>query len=310
MTAPQLKFALMGNTTFTEQMGNGFIQSGIKCVHAFSNLKSDLPISTRGIHDWASKNEIPHDEVKDANSAEFKSFIENLQLDFVAVSWPKMITEAVISIPRLGFIGSHPTHLPFGRGRHPLHWLISMGIKSTYLSFFLLDDGVDSGDILLQLPIQVNQFDDINTLEQKINSAAFIGGNTIGIDLLTSQSISPTPQPRNIGSKWRKRESADIEIDCRMSCDAIVRLVRSITSPYECAILICKDSQIRIKEAERLTILLDDWYLHSVGTVINYSNSHVDLRADDGVVRLYFDLDQVQPFLLPDSLYPPSHYRK
>lgn len=139
---PPLKFALMGNTTFAEQMGNGFVQSGIECVYAFSNQKCDLPVSTKGIQNWAFENKIPHDVVGDVNSSEFKCFNQELQLDFIAISWPKMIAQSVLSIPKLGFIGTHPTHLPYGRGRHPLHWMISMGISSTSLSFFILDAGV------------------------------------------------------------------------------------------------------------------------------------------------------------------------
>ena len=66
-------------------------------------------------------------------------------------------------------IGTHPTALPFNRGRHPLHWVIDLGISETKLSFFKMDEGVDTGNIILQCPFQIDEGDEIEDVNSKMN---------------------------------------------------------------------------------------------------------------------------------------------
>ncbi len=74
-----------------------------------------------------------------------------LRPDILFSTWPKLLSRAVIESAPL-CIGSHWSELPANRGRHPLHWMIALGMTRGAISFFKMDDGVDTGDILLQVP--------------------------------------------------------------------------------------------------------------------------------------------------------------
>ena len=63
-----------------------------------------------------------------------------------------------MAIPRLGSVGFHPTFLPAGRGRAPLAWL-TLDTGPGAASFFLIDDGIDSGPIFVQEPFEVTPQD-------------------------------------------------------------------------------------------------------------------------------------------------------
>ena len=68
-------------------------------------------------------------------------------------------------------IGAHPTLLPKGRGRAAIPWAIIKGLDSTGLTFFKMDKGVDTGDILQQIEIPITKDETSNTLYDKVNTA-------------------------------------------------------------------------------------------------------------------------------------------
>ena len=78
------------------------------------------------------------------NSAESLEYIRDKAPDYIFSSWPKLINNDVLAAPRYFVIGTHPTELPRNRGRHPLHWIIDLGIMKTSLSFFMMDQGIDT----------------------------------------------------------------------------------------------------------------------------------------------------------------------
>jgi len=303
-----IRFAVLGNSTFSQKMGSGFIRPGIECVYAFSNSEKQLPAASSGISHWAFENGIPFKELDDVNSPDFSNFLSHLDVDFLAVSWPKILSSQILSIPRIGCIGTHPTQLPFGRGRHPLHWLIAMGVSTTSLTFFMLDNGVDTGEILLQLPIEIDSTDDINSLSKKIDELAYQGAGILGQMLKDGESLPTFTQQSLGGSYWRKRGATDLQIDCRMSREIIIRLVKSYTSPFNCAILVGPFGEQRVVDASAIDIEDEDWRLHALGTILKTSDHSIDVRVDNGVIRLILETSQVQCFKKNDVVYPPAHY--
>jgi methionyl-tRNA formyltransferase len=72
--------------------------------------------------------------------------------------WSRLIREPLLGIPKLGVVGFHPTALPANRGRHPLIWALVLGLKETASTFFFMDEGADSGDILSQVKVSIDVF--------------------------------------------------------------------------------------------------------------------------------------------------------
>src|SRR5688572_24447375 len=71
------------------------------------------------------------------------------------IGWSQLLGQAILQITRRGVIGYHPALLPRHRGRHPLIWALALGLHETGSTFFYMDEGADSGDILDQERIAI-----------------------------------------------------------------------------------------------------------------------------------------------------------
>ena len=86
--------------------------------------------------------------------------------------WSRLIKAPLLQLPRLGVIGFHPSALPQNRGRHPIIWALALGLTKTASTFFVMDEGADSGPIVSQRPVEIREDDDAATLYQRITDVA------------------------------------------------------------------------------------------------------------------------------------------
>jgi len=89
---------------------------------------------------------VPVYEVDNINDAENVERIKQLNPDVIFVAgWSFLIGKGILSMPKLGCIGQHPSLLPKHRGNAPIPWAILMGLTKTGTTLFYLSDNVDSG---------------------------------------------------------------------------------------------------------------------------------------------------------------------
>lgn len=114
-------------------------------------------------------NIIQPEKIKD------KSFIENISLLkpdlIVVVAYGKILPDEILSIPKCGCINVHASLLPKYRGAAPIQWAIINGEKITGVTTMLMDQGLDTGDILLQKEIGIEDSDTSETLSEKLAEA-------------------------------------------------------------------------------------------------------------------------------------------
>lgn len=147
------------------------------------------------------------------------------------LGWSSLLKQAVLSIPPLGVVGYHPALLPRNRGRHPIIWALALGLKETGSSFFLMDEGADSGPILSQFRVAILDEDDAASLYAKLSLTARQQIRLV-VDEMRSGTLSPTLQDHERASYWRKRGRADGRIDWRMPAEGVHNLVRALSAPY------------------------------------------------------------------------------
>jgi methionyl-tRNA formyltransferase len=96
---------------------------------------------------------------------------EGLSFDLGLLAWwPKIIRQPLLSLPRRGFINTHPSLLPFGRGKHYNFWSIVDRVPFG-VSLHMVDEGVDSGDIVSQFEIPYDWEDTGGSLYRKATDA-------------------------------------------------------------------------------------------------------------------------------------------
>ena len=196
--------------------------------------------------------------------------------------WSYLLRREILSIPPLGVIGFHPTALPANRGRHPLIWALALGLAETASTFFFMDEGADSGDILSQRPIAIGEDDDAGTLYRKVTAAA-LEQMEVFTAQLASGSYPRLPQDPSRATSWRKRGRADGQVDWRMSARSIHNLVRALTRPYVGAHCVAGDRDVKIWRTARI----DEAPANAEpGKVLAVDGSRIAVRCGEGAVEL------------------------
>lgn len=180
----------------------------------------------------ASKNNVPLYYIKNINWSDTIALIRSLKPDVIFVfGWSQLIGQEILELPPMGCIGTHPALLPRNRGRHPLIWALVEGLKESGLTFFYLDEGADSGDILWQKAFPITMEDDAGSLYEKIKNLASEAIRTF-LSQLEQQTAPRIPQNNALASYWRKRGEKDGEIQWSGSARTAFNLIRALTHPY------------------------------------------------------------------------------
>lgn len=128
------------------------------------------------------------------NNADFRARLEALAPDaIVVVAYGRIIPPWMLALPRFGCINLHASLLPKYRGAAPIQWAVAMGETVTGNTTMLLEEGLDTGPILLQQPLPIapdqTAADLFDVLAQR--GAPLVVETLAG---LASGSITPTPQ--------------------------------------------------------------------------------------------------------------------
>ena len=128
------------------------------------------------------------------NNTEFRASLESIAPDaIVVVAYGRIIPRWMLDTPRLGCINLHGSLLPKYRGAAPIQWAVAMGETVTGNTTMLLEEGLDTGPILLQqqIPIQPEQTAVDLFHELSVQGAPLVVETLAG---LASGSIKPQPQ--------------------------------------------------------------------------------------------------------------------
>jgi len=302
-----MKFIVLGTTEFTLRCAQALLDSGAELRLLVSMPERSRPINSADVSGFAQSHKILYHETEDINSPESLSAIKKQQADYILASWPAIIKREVLGAARM-CIGSHPTDLPHNRGRHPLHWLITLGFKESKLSFFRMNEGIDSGNILLKIPFRIGKKDSIMEVVAELNDAAYKG--TKGLYRLLKRSVPEgTEQEHKEANYWRKRSVHDVILDLRMPSDTIIRTVRSFSTPYPCAKLIFEDSIIAVSKAEvaQTPLSKEEIMRTEPGKIISAEGKRMLVKSEDKIMLLETD-GLPQKILEAKYIHPPSKY--
>ena len=190
--------------------------------------------------------DIPWIYAEDVNAPSTISWIRSKRPDVIfCFGWSRLLRGSLLTLPKNGVIGFHPTALPKNRGRHPIIWSLVLGLEETGATFFWMDEGADSGDILSQRPILISKDDDARSLYDKIKVSALSQLDDF-LPALIVGTFNKEKQNEGQSNTWRKRSASDGEIDWRMSAESIHNLVRGLTRPYVGAHFVFEGCEVKV----------------------------------------------------------------
>ena len=307
-----MRFVILGSSELTLDFFKVIKKSNHEIASLISLNKENLPNNPANIGKFAKKNNIEYFETGDINSIESIRFLKSLEADFFVSTWSKIISNKVLEIPKFGIIGTHPTPIPMNKGRHPLHWMIALKIKKSQLSFFLMDEGIDTGNVLLRESFNLGK--DIISANNNVNKAASKGLKKVLKLLDKDPSFLGQKQSKLNANTWRKRSEHDISIDPRMSAEIIIRIIRSFCKPYPMARLyVGKGVFLNLVSAKLLDtkLLRKNWINFEHGYIFKFSGDKVWMKVDNGVMEFKIDSSRAGvslETLKGKKIFPPSHY--
>lgn len=249
------------------------------CTLSQSQINSDHVDLSR----LAERAGIPVRLTPNINSEDSRAWIQSLNPDIVfCFGWSQIIKKELLKIPPMGIVGYHPAALPSNRGRHPIIWALVLGLTETASTFFFMDEGADSGDILDQRPVVIRKTDDATSLYKQITQVALSQIRDF-VPRLAEKTYDRYPQDHQKANVWRKRGISDGIIDWRMSAESIHNLVRGLTRPYVGCHFIYMDHNIKVWKTE---VVYDVSPNIEPGKVLAVDFDGVIIKAGLGAIRL------------------------
>jgi methionyl-tRNA formyltransferase len=277
-----MRIVFIGSVLFSEQSLLKLLSLGANIVGIITKEKSSFNSDFIDLSFISEERCIPFKHVKDINHSNNVRWISELNPDILfCFGWSSLIKTELLSLTKLGVVGFHPALLPNNRGRHPLIWAKVLGLNKTGSTFFFMNEGADTGDILDQSEINITIEDDINVIYNKMTKVALNQ-----IEIFYPKLINGTYNRKkqiDKGNTWRKRNNLDGLIDFRMSTSSIVNLIRALTKPFPGAHCKLNGNEYKIWKCEPGSFNLSHI---EPGKVLTNSNNTIEIKTGDGSIHL------------------------
>ena len=168
----------------------------------------------------------------------------------VAVAYGLILPPAVLAAPRLGCINAHASLLPRWRGAAPIQRAIMAGDTETGVTIMRMDQGLDTGPILMAERVPIGPETTGGTLH---NTLAALSARLVmdTVDALAAGTLAETPQPADGATYAAKLEKNEAAIDWRAPAVRIERTVRALV-PRPGAWFIHEGERIKVLAAEEV----------------------------------------------------------
>ena len=170
---------------------------------------------------------------------------------FVVAAFGQLLPKTILEMPRFGCINIHGSLLPAYRGAAPVQWAVLDGQKEAGDTIMQMNEGLDTGDILMQESIPLSADETAGSLYDKLSS---MGGPLLlkTLDAIEAGTVTPVPQGDS-GTHYAKMLRKEMgNIDWTKSAEEIGRLVRGL-NPWPSAYTHWNGKMLKIWMAEPVT---------------------------------------------------------
>ncbi len=185
------------------------------------------------------------------DAAAARQAIDAVRADaMVVAAYGLILPRAVLDAPRLGCLNIHASLLPRWRGAAPIQRAIEAGDTETGVTIMQMDEGLDTGDMLLRERIAIRENDTTGSLHDRL---AVLGGRLIveALEIAACGGLRAEPQPQEGVTYAHKIEKAEAVIDWTQPATAIARRVRAF-DPFPGAHTTHAGEAIKVWAAEPL----------------------------------------------------------
>lgn len=240
-----------------------------------------LKLTASSVKELATLYQLPIYQPKSLGEASEQDALRNLKPDVIVVAaYGLLLPASVLSIPRLGCINIHPSLLPRWRGAAPIQRAIYAGDTITGVTIMKMDQGLDTGPILLQRQYVLEPDETSKTLYDRL---AKLGAESLieALDLLSEDKITARPQDDNLATYAHKISKEEALIDWSRAASELEHEIRAF-NPWPVAYTSWQGQNLRIWSAKAIA------KEHDVvpRTIVDASQHGIDIATGSGVLRL------------------------
>lgn len=220
----------------------------------------------------------------------FINELKKLDADLQIVVAFKMLPEIVWNMPRIGTFNLHASLLPHYRGAAPINWAVINGEEKTGITTFFLKHEIDTGNILFQEEVQINDQDNAGTVHDKL----MIKGADLVLKTVDAILKGKYPQvkqedlvkPGTLFKHAPKIFKDDCKINWDQDINAIHNLIRGL-SPYpaawtELTNMNKEKTSLKIFQSEKEISL----HNHLIGEIISDQKTFLKVAVKEGFIQI------------------------
>ena len=218
-----------------------------------------------------------------ARDEAFVSEIKALDPEVIVVAaYGQILPKSLLDIPKYGCINIHASLLPKYRGAAPIQWAVINGDKTSGVTTMLMNEGLDTGDILLKEEVELAPDETGGSLFDKLG---VIGAELMikTLEGLEAGSITPEKQDETLASKVGLLSKSMGELDFTGRAVEIERLIRGL-DPWPGAFTFTQGKKLSLWKAE--VVRVGDTFKEVPGTVYEVEKDHIDVCCGEGLLRL------------------------
>lgn len=253
MKREDCRIVFMGTPEFAVETLQTIHQAGYDIVGVVTSVdkmggRGRKQVLESAVKKYAVLHAIPLLQPKNLKAAEFNQALRAWNPDIIVVVAFRMLPEIVWSMPSIGTINLHASLLPAYRGAAPINWAIIRGESKTGVTTFFIQKEIDTGDLLLQEEVTIENSDTAGALHDKLMQ---VGASVVlkTLDQVIREEISPQKQNHNKATKAPKIFAEDCRIKWHQPAKAVYNFIRGM-SPYPGAWTLLGEKVIKIFDAQ------------------------------------------------------------
>lgn len=281
-----IKVLFMGTPEFAKTSLKKLCDCDFNVIGCYTNPDKPagrgMKLKYSPVKEYAISKNIPvYQPGKVRNNTEVIEQIKNLNPDIIAVvAYGKILPKEILDVPKYGCVNVHSSLLPKYRGSAPMQWAIINGEEKTGVTTMLMDEGMDTGDMLLKEEIDILDSDNLETIHDKLMN---IGADLLvkTIDKLVEGTIKRTKQTGDFSmAPMIHRDTT--HIDFNKNAREIFNFVRGL-SPYPGTYMQRSDKKIfKVYEVE----YFEEEKEGINGQAVTVTKDTLEIKCNDGYIKI------------------------
>ena len=280
-----IKIIFMGTPEFATPSLESLIEAGFDIVQVITQEDRKRgrgkKMQFTPVKEVALQHGLDVYQPKNINSTESIDKIRSLEADYIVVAaYGQILKKEIIEMPRKNILNVHSSLLPKYRGAAPINWAIKNGEKKTGVTIMEIDEGLDTGDMVIWEEIEIGPEDNATIVHDQLSElgARLIVEAIVGLE---EGRLEKTPQDDKESSYAPTLSREDGKIDWEETGQEIDNHIRGMT-PWPSAYTNYMGESIKIHK-----ISLGDFKkIGEPGEIVNVDDKYIYVQTGDGLIKI------------------------